>query len=233
MTTYYAIPYAHASRFQAPKPICTKAGLSPSREVNATAHGPACPNFNLPPPYDKGFELLLGPEPLQPQSEDCLTLDIYVPYGDYADLPVLVWTHGGGYLVGASFVYDFRPLVRRSVGIGKPFVAVSINYRLGPLGTLNPSAGGDMNVWLLDQLEALRWVKESIRAFGGDGSKVTISESTAIKVYGDVILTEIPVGESAGAESTMHQLLFSEEPLFRAAWMASVPSSYVHRLHWH
>ena len=145
-----------------------------------------------------------------------------MPYGDFNDLPVLFYTPGGGYLVGASFSYDFRSLVSRSVGLGKPFIAVSINYRLGPLGTLNPSVAEDMNVWLLDQFEALRWVKKHIGAFGGDGGKVTISESLVTKEYGDDRLTQLSVGQSAGAESTMHQLLFSEEPLFRTAWMASV-----------
>ena len=181
ITTYYAIPYAHASRFQAPQPITTKTNnLSPNLTViNATTHGPACINFNLPPPYDKGFALLVGSTPLQPQSEDCLTLDIYVPDGDYTGLPVLFYTPGGGFLVGASFSYDFRSLVRRSVGLGKPFIAVVINYRLGPLGTLNPSVKkkNQQNVWLLDQFEALRWVREYIGTFGGDGGKVTISES--------------------------------------------------------
>ena len=100
-----------------------------------------------------------------------------MPDGDHTGLPVLFYTPGGGFLVGASFSYDFRSLVRRSVDLGKPFVAVVINYRLGPLGTLNPSVGGDQNVWLGDQVEALRWVREYIGVFGGDKNKITISKS--------------------------------------------------------
>jgi carboxylesterase type B len=176
-TTYYAIPYAYSSRFEPSKAIDTKPGISPDDVMNASTHGPACINFNLPPPYDKGFSFLLGTEPIEPQSEDCLNLDVYVPDGDYEDLPVLFFTSGGGFLVGASYPYDMKPLLSRGMAIGKPFIGVSINYRLGPLGFLNPSTWGEnQNLGLLDQVEALRYVKRYISAFGGSPDKVTISE---------------------------------------------------------
>ncbi|KAF2720384.1 alpha/beta-hydrolase [Polychaeton citri CBS 116435] len=177
------------------------------RLIDATKHGASCINFKLPPPYDTGYDFLLGPEPVEPQSEDCLNMDIYVPDGDHRNLPVLFFTPGGGFLVGASFIYDMRPLVQHGAEIGKPFIAIVVNYRLGPLGMLNPSTTDEWNMGLLDQIEALRFVKKHIRAFGGSLEKVTIS------------------GESAGAESTMHQMLFTDESLFRAAWLMSVPSS--------
>jgi para-nitrobenzyl esterase len=83
---------------------------------------------------------------------------------------------------------------------------LQINYRLGPLGFLNPSIWGEeINLGLLDQVEALRWVQKNIYTFGGDPEKVTIS------------------GESAGAESAMHQLLWTDENLFRAAWISKAP----------
>lgn len=88
VTAYYAIPYARAARFELPAPIDEVDGLDPDVIVNATQHGPACINFNLPPPYDKGFETLLGDEPIEPQSEDCLTMDVFVPDGGHEDLPV-------------------------------------------------------------------------------------------------------------------------------------------------
>jgi para-nitrobenzyl esterase len=159
ITTYYAIPYATAQRFQVPQPIENERGLSSDKHVDASSHGPGCVNFNLPPPYDQGFATLLGTTPVEPQSENCLTLDVYVPNGNHKDLPVLVYTPGGGFLVGASFIYDMRPLVEKSIEIGQPFIAVAINYRLGPLGFLNPTTwGDDVNLGLLDQVEALRWV---------------------------------------------------------------------------
>lgn len=88
VTTYYNIPYAKAVRFDFAKPIDEVEGLNPAEIVNATHHGPACPNFSLPPPYDEGFEVLLGDTPVSPQSEDCLTMDVYVPDGEWEDLPV-------------------------------------------------------------------------------------------------------------------------------------------------
>lgn len=177
-TTYFSIPFAYSSRFEPSKLIDTKEDLTADALVNATTHGPACINFNLPPPYDKGFGLLLGTDPIKPSSEDCLAMDVYVPDGDYSDLPVLFYTPGGGFLVGASFPYDMKPLVGRAAAIGKPFIGVVINHRLGPLGFLNPSTWGNAtNLGLLDQVNALRYVKKYIPAFGGDPEKVTISTS--------------------------------------------------------
>ena len=65
-TTYYAIPYAYASRFEPSKLIDTKPGISPDVKVNTSTHGPACINFNIPPPYDKGYSILLRYRILQP-----------------------------------------------------------------------------------------------------------------------------------------------------------------------
>ena len=177
VTVYYSVPYAYASRFEAPKAIETKEDMSASQTVNATTHGPVCVNFGLPPPIDKGFGVLLGPTPPQPQQEDCLNLDIYVPDGGHNDLPVLFFAPGGAYLVGGSYPYDMRSLVTRSAAKGKPFIAVVVNYRLGPLGVLNPSTNeDDCNLSILDQIEALRYVRKYVGAFGGDASKVTISK---------------------------------------------------------
>ena len=181
VTVYYNIPYAYASRFQAPTSIDNESRTSLEREQDATSHGPACPNFNLPPPYDNAFKFLLSATPIKPQSEDCLNFDIYVPDGRHKDLPVLFYIPGGAFLVAASFQYDMRALIHRSTMLGKPFIAVVINYRLGPLGTLNPSTSEDWNVGLLDQMEALRYVNKHVEEFGGDKNKVTISKSTALR----------------------------------------------------
>lgn len=69
-------------------------------------------------------------------------------------------------------------LIERSVAMRKPFIGVVINYRLGPLGFLNPSTWNQVNLGLLDQVEALRYVKKYIGAFGGSPDKVTISKNT-------------------------------------------------------
>lgn len=145
--------------------------MTSDKQVDATEHGPACINFNLPPPYDTGFGALLGDQPVKPQSEECLNLDVYVPDGDLRDLPVLVFTPGGGFLVGCSFVYDMKPLMAHALEMDQPFVGVVLNYRLGPLGFLNPSTwGDDINLGILDQIEALRWVCRSDFLRYSDGS---------------------------------------------------------------
>lgn len=104
-------------------------------------------------------------------------MDIYVPKQEpLQSLPVLFFTPGGGLLLGASFSYDMRPLVKRSIEIDKPFIGVVINYRLGPLGFLNPSTSENTNLGFSDQSVALRFVNENIKYFGGDPDKVTISK---------------------------------------------------------
>jgi para-nitrobenzyl esterase len=116
------------------------------------------------------------------QSEDCLNLNLWTPAIDRARRPVMVWIHGGGFTIGAGSqeIYDGPVLARRG-----DVVVVTINYRLGPLGFLRlcditngriPSSG---NEGLLDQVAALRWVRDNIAEFGGDPDNVTIFGESA------------------------------------------------------
>ena len=101
-------------------------------------------------------------------NEDCLTLDVYTPNVS-RNLPVMFYIHGGGYLIGASLIYQADALAMFGV------VVVVIQYRLGPFGfatTGDQAARG--NFGMLDQVEALKWTQENIEHFGGDPSKVTI-----------------------------------------------------------
>jgi len=120
-----------------------------------------------------------------PQSEDCLYLNIWAP--EQAEkLPVIVWIHGGGYFggTGAQPLYDGTRLTKKGV------IVVTINYRLGIFGFLatrelsaeSPDKTSG-NQGIEDQIAALQWVKANIAAFGGDPDRVTI------------------MGESAGANS--------------------------------
>ncbi len=116
------------------------------------------------------------------QDEDCLTLNIWTPGLDNARRPVLFWIHGGAFIIGSgceSFL-EFGTLPRRG-----DIVLVSINYRLGAFGFLNldkitggkiPATGSE---GLLDQVTALDWVVDNIRAFGGDPDNITISGFSA------------------------------------------------------
>jgi carboxylesterase type B len=113
-------------------------------------------------------------------SEDCLTLNIWTPAREArARLPVMVWIHGGGFILGAGDM-DGEPLARRGA------VVVSFNYRLGVLGFLaHPALARESprhssgNYGLLDQIAALRWVQRNIEAFGGDSKNVTIFGNSA------------------------------------------------------
>jgi para-nitrobenzyl esterase len=119
----------------------------------------------------------------------------------------MVWIHGGAYLMGANSdaMYDGARLAA-AAGV----VLVSINYRLGALGFLHladllgPGYADSSNLALLDQLEALRWIRRNIGAFGGDPHNVTI------------------FGESAGAAAIGTLLgMPASEGLFRRAIMQS------------
>lgn len=165
----YAKPPVGALRFRAPEPPEPWA-----HERDATRFGGSAPQ----PP------LLLAALPgmdVGPQSEDCLYLNVYAPAGARPGdrKPVLVWIHGGGFVIGSGSqpIYDGAPLVRRG-----EVVVVTINYRLGALGFLDLGEQGDEatpNAGILDQIAALRWVRENVEAFGGDPENVTIFGESA------------------------------------------------------
>ncbi|KAJ7039383.1 alpha/beta-hydrolase [Mycena alexandri] len=124
-------------------------------------------------------------------SEDCLFGNIYLPITTTptSALPVLVYFHGGGFEGGEA--RDFAPenIIQNSV---KPLIFATFDYRLGQFGFLGGAAvheNGALNAGLLDQKAALEWVQRYICKFGGDPRRVTIW------------------GESAGAGSTMFQLI--------------------------
>ena len=116
------------------------------------------------------------------QSEDCLFLNVWTPAPDGKRRPVMVWIHGGAFSIGSGSqpLYDGSVLARRG-----DVVVVTINYRLGPLGFIRladvtngkiPATG---NEGILDQVAALRWVRDNIAEFGGDPGNVTIFGESA------------------------------------------------------
>jgi para-nitrobenzyl esterase len=172
LAVFKGIPYAAAPvgvwRWRAPRPAVAWAGAR-----DALAFGPNCPQ-----PGDTN-------RPGGASSEDCLFLNIWAPQGARS-LPVMVWIHGGGYTrgSGAQPVYDGAALARRGV------VLVTINYRLGRLGFFaHPALKAEhdakypnepMGMYgILDQIEALTWVRRNIAAFGGDPGSVTIFGESA------------------------------------------------------
>jgi len=114
-------------------------------------------------------------------SEDCLFLNVWMP-PHAKKAPVIVWIHGGGFVRGGSWEPQYEGTHFAEHGV----VFVSINYRLGPLAWLalpelsaESPHGVSGNYGFLDQIEALRWVKKNITAFGGDPGNVTIDGESA------------------------------------------------------
>ncbi|KAL9620145.1 MAG: hypothetical protein Q9160_005260 [Pyrenula sp. 1 TL-2023] len=145
-------------------------------------------------------------------SEDCLVLNVIRPSGyENQSLPIAVWIHGGGLIMGGATDqrYNLSFIVENSVEIGKPIIAVSIAYRLGPWGFLyseEVQESGQTNMGLRDQRLALQYIQENIGAFGGDPTKVSIW------------------GESAGGLSVgLHLVAYGgrDDKLFRAGIMES------------
>jgi para-nitrobenzyl esterase len=183
VAVFRGIPYARPPvgelAFRAAQPP------EPWRGVReAVRFGAAAPQF-VPPRLVRS---LIG-VPLERQSQDCLSLNVWTPGVDAASRPVLVWIHGGAFVMGtgASFLYRGARLARRG-----DVVVVTINYRLGALGFLNHpelrARGIEANLGIRDQIRALAWVRENIAAFGGDPGNVTIfGESAGGKSAGTLL----------------------------------------------
>ena len=143
---------------------------------DGTQFGATCPQL----PYAAGSIYAQKP---QPQSEDCLFLNVWTAAKDASECrPVLVWIHGGALTRGSGSIppYDGASLARKGA------VVVTINYRLGPLGFLaHPALSQESdhrssgNYGMLDQIAALEWVQKNVAHFGGDPKRVTIFGESA------------------------------------------------------
>jgi para-nitrobenzyl esterase len=148
------------------------------------------------------LEAMFG-KPEWESEEDCLTLNIWTPETDNLKRPVMVWIHGGAFIMGggANPIYDGSALAQRG-----NLVIITLNYRLGALGFLTtPSAPA--NVGMLDQIAALKWVQDNIESFGGDPENVTIFGESAggISV---ITLMAMPV-----AKGLFHRVIAQSAPI--------------------
>lgn len=168
-------------------------------EFDAGANGPVCPQ-------EKNPAIALGPG--TEMSEDCLRLNVWAPAGATPEskLPVMVWIHGGAYVFGSGTqpLYDGTQLAATG-----DVVVVTFNYRLGALGFADLSTLGEQfetNTALSDVLAALRWVQETIEAFGGDPANVTVFGESAGGGIVTTLLT-MPV-----AEGLFHRAIAQSSP---------------------
>jgi para-nitrobenzyl esterase len=190
----YAAPPVGELRWKPPQAV------KPWTNVKSTQQfGPPCPQ-----PADADSPMFDA----DAASEDCLYLNIWTPAKQASDrLPVMVWIHGGGFISDTAS-QDFYSGERLAL---KNVVVVNFNYRIGPLGFLaHPLLSKESehnvsgNYGLLDQIAALKWVKDNIEAFGGDPDRVTV------------------FGESAGGRSVAHLLVSPlAQGLFHGAIMES------------
>ncbi len=189
----YAAPPVGALRWQPPQPAARYIGV-----LQATQFGSACPQVATP----------FGTPSL---NENCLFLNVYTPSvsspgksgnarpgrpnptdpRNGGKLPVMVFFHGGDFIVGAGSLYDPTSLV-----LNGNVIVVTVNYRLGVFGFLaDPALSAEQpdhasgNYGLMDQQAALRWVQANIKRFGGNPRNVTV------------------FGQSAGGASVISQLI--------------------------
>lgn len=204
---FKGIRYATAGRWEYPKQVEGWDGVYDATEYGNCSYQPRA-FYNEEDNLKKIFyynEFRKGEK--YSYSEDCLFLNIWTPESAEADsrLPVLLYIHGGGFTGGCGHEKHFDG----PVWPGKGVVAVTINYRLGPMGfaclpELKDEAGHCGNYGLFDQITAIKWVRDNISAFGGDPSKITI------------------MGQSAGAMSVQHLV---ESPLTEGLFSAAIMSS--------
>nr|WGO51708.1 putative antennal esterase CXE4 [Ectropis grisescens] len=151
--TYFGIPYAK---------------INEKKPFESTQ---SYPNFTTP--FNATDPSIRCPQAIIAQGGilQCLRLNIYVPHNKNTSkasngLPVYVWFHGGGLAFGSAGEYNASHLVQKNI------IVITSNYRLGPYGFLCTS--DIKNQGLEDMKTALRWIKDEIKAFGGDANKITI-----------------------------------------------------------
>ncbi|GAB6023360.1 Carboxylesterase 5A [Chamberlinius hualienensis] len=206
--SFRGIPFAKPPigplRFKNPEPAQGWSGI-----LNATKSSLICAQINSPP-------LVC--------SEDCLYLDVHSTNIDRSlePLPVIVYIHGGAFIVGSFLKFGPQRLLNKDV------VVVFFNYRVGALGFLSTGdSASPGNYAFFDQALALKWVKQNIRAFGGDPNRVTIVGHSAGSVSVSAhLISSVSKGyfHSAVIESGTILLTygFEDNPLAYASKLANV-----------
>jgi para-nitrobenzyl esterase len=179
VTAFRGVPYAAPPignlRWRGPQASASWSGVR-----HADKYGNICMQNPLKPGSFYQVEFYESPEPM---SEDCLYLNLWTAAASTSEKrPVMVWLHGGGFVEGSGSLASFNGESLAAEGV----VIVTINYRLGVFGFLShPELSQESpfhasgNYGMLDQLQALTWVKANIQNFGGDPDNVTIFGQSA------------------------------------------------------
>lgn len=218
---YRGIPYAAPPikdlRWKAPQPVVAWKGVK------------VCDRFGHPSyqaiQYPGGYFTEWGYGAESPYSEDCLYLNVWTKASGQVGkkLPVALWIHGGGYREG----WGSEPEFDAQEWAAKDVILVSINYRLGIFGFLAHPALNEENeqhvsgnYGILDQIEALKWIRKNIAQFGGDANNVTIFGQSA---GGGSVRT---LCESPLARGLFHKAVIMSAGGLSTATQPSRPSRY-------
>jgi para-nitrobenzyl esterase len=199
----YAAPPVGDLRWRPPQPPAPWSGVR-----DATQYGKVCaqPDSFIHYPRDT-------------VSEDCLTLNIWTPsLKPVQPAPVMVYIHGGGFTFGGSNGSPLNGIALATRGA----VVVTINYRLGVFGFLaHPDLTRESphhasgNYGLMDQVAALRWVRQNISAFGGDNRNITVfGESAGATSIGYLLVSPLAAGNSSEPAAFDKAILESPSDLF-------------------
>lgn len=214
----FAAPPVGAWRWKAPQPVQAWRGVRKAQAIS-----PICIQDSANNPLTEGFT----PQ----QSEDCLYLNVYRPAGTTSrPLPVMLWIHGGAFIMGAGSMPDYDGSVLARHGA----VVITINYRLGRFGTFaHPTLTAEQphgeiaNYGLMDQIAALRWARANAAHFGGDEHNITIMGESAGASSVNFLMTspaaaglfDKAISQSGGSSAGLKTLAEAERE--GAAWAAA------------
>ncbi|XP_059713765.1 fatty acyl-CoA hydrolase precursor, medium chain-like isoform X2 [Haemorhous mexicanus] len=215
----FAKPPVGSLRFSEPQPPEPWEGVR-----DATSYPPMCLQDHVQGQFISDLITNRKEKVALQVSEDCLYLNVYTPVstGKKEKLPVIVWIHGGGLVLGAASSFDGSALAAFD-----NVVVVTIQYRLGIAGYFSTGDEHARGNWgYLDQVAALQWIQENIMHFGGDPGSVTIfGESAGGISVSALVLSPLAKGlfhKAISESGTVAMGLFTDQPKEEAQKIAAI-----------